>query len=677
MVDKSKRYIDRLTGTTEKQKRQFFTSKTSVERYLLGMNRVRGSDKASLWLEINEFKRQVALYQGYRGTAFSPRMARLLQDAERKALKQEQEFKQRRKEESLAAAKTGRLLQRLWARGIGGAFIAAQVQTSTQFHRVLADQQYLINSGVKKQYRLVFEKETAQIMREIVYERTVREFGRTGFTLYVQPDGIVPPVLASRANIIQLSAAIRDQAQLAVYAALYEAAEDAMRAASASGGFPDAYADLFRERIIAVANDGKLKIVGGGAATEWMITVDFEELFGNQLDFQAAFHYHALLISERWKNRTMQEMENPVFDRSTIPWSGIINFKNTAQNRYKYWYAMWTGKRSYYGGYKNKRTATKGRSGMYKRKTDAEFAAIKKIQDRATSRTAGKGPYVSKESKLFEPTSEDKPKFGGIDFTPNEKQRIKNSEDEIDAFKSQRSKSIKGIKALEIPPGQKKETIKARTDYWRRKRVAPFWFLLEFGQLHYAPVIPPQGLVYRFNVIARRKINELMETALKNMLDARGVGINASGRPYHLGTTPSGRKGSYAPTSSLFTDLSNIDKRIARSLRQADISANRNMEQAQAEAGRFAGPSPAPPTATVVNPAALQRIRQAEANARARLDSQRINVVWASAQPSVASFGGNPPLRGGRFKSRKNSWMQGKGGRFIGSSGSNWRSTLG
>lgn len=449
------------------------------------------------------------------------------------------------------------------ARKVGQLLASQNILTSQQFNRLIAQAQAELQVGAIEafdQVRRGFEAGTENIA---LYMAATEALRKRGFRLFVQDESIVQPLDNADKLYARLTRLMNDYAQEIIYASLIDTLIECFDRLT-EDQFPTEYRGLMLSAVEAAqvkrSFSRSSNYLGPNIKT-WSINVDFDKIFGDYGDFRAGFHYGALL-----RDQTRGKRKN----RVRLPYGGQV-MKNKTSVRYGYWKAMWAGKSKYYGGYETPAQNRAAQQANIDRKLDEQKENLKQIylgamEEGRLKRSRGKFHY--------QPTDEERAS----------ELRISNIRAGLELKRSKiRTRSI------DIPEGQRAETIAARVGYWASKGVAPFWHMLEFGQFEFEPRIPPLGLTYKFYTKAKKGIDELARIVWNKYLSSeagytfdiggnrRYAGQQGYAVNYFTNVNPNIRKGTQLP------------KNVIPASQAVYRTARRNAEEAEAAAGTFAG----------------------------------------------------------------------------------------
>lgn len=453
------------------------------------------------------------------------------------------------------------------------AFTATQVDEYGDYIRIIALLQKYANQSLGRGYKQFALRAKSNFDRIAFYENAIKYLGRKGFTLWVNDSQAIPAWAQSPARMREYSKRMSDEAQIAIEYAFMETIKECLEivekiSAGNVRAWPDAYSALIIERMNYILRNGLLFGVYdkklGPALNNWRLEVDFIKLFGDPLYLEIATHYKAMIgekidkfgMTKDWSKKerfraTGKRVENlPYRDQQLL---------NTTGKRYLFWYAMASKRPIFYGGYKNWNQAAKGRRERWPKAIEKNEARIEKLQLDYLQRASN----MDNDDKLIARAN--------ISDAKRKNQRLK----------TDINKKPRGIP---IPRGAYEATINARVDFWRKRKVAPIWWYLEFGQVRWAPRIPPLGLTWRFLTKARLEIEKLAKQYWEEELSEAGTTISMKGGypvTFRSTTTPmrrhtaTGRLGSPFPRLNMLID-----------------QTNRNAEEAARQAGVFHTPEP-------------------------------------------------------------------------------------
>jgi len=302
--------------------------------------------------------------------------------------------------------------------------------------------------------------------------------------------------------------------------------------------FPFEYRNLVR-RVINRAERDKRVILTGNLVTNWQIIADFEEIFGNRVDFMKGFHYGAML-QEGSKGKTDLKFTGARHNRARLPYTKQL-LKNPTNVRYAYWKAMWRDEPVPPPGIKPK---DRFFSPTFAETRKEHYAASARRLERLAKRRAGFEITLENAKKAQESAIRSQHRLRGN--TNIRRAELQVSVDEASALISKTMDQISYVqkgeaysqkhkfsqpKKIKDAQKMKSNTIAARVQYWGRINKAPVWILLEFGQLSYEPKIPPRGVYYRFMAKLQRRVRELVRQA-QNEQGSRyyGYTVNPAGR---------------------------------------------------------------------------------------------------------------------------------------------------
>jgi hypothetical protein len=471
-------------------------------------------------------------------------------------------------ERNFTMDKLGKAAVHAWTSEVAALFAASPITTTAQFMRVLANVQVIINETILKGNRLFFRRVAAERDRLNYYKSAVELLGRRHFTLWVNSNGIVPPILENKQRMRGFAEILKDTVQLSIYKALEQAIDDCVSGLD-KNAWPPVYTQLLKNRVAELRSSGgkKLKITGHSLST-WRISLDFDVLFGSYRDLMLAFHRGALIAGDSEK-------------RVKIPYFGQEeNLKQPeARIRYKYWSAMAQGKRVFYGGYSSKRKAIRGNRGRLQKNMDLKNA--EKVQLGLDFRKLNKKKDEAKRDAV--------------------NAKLQAADENLAVLQSHRDNVATETKPIAIPAGLWEATIQDRFDFWNKERLAPVWQYLEYGQLEWAPVIPPRGLTFKFFSIARGIVDKEVERLMK--IEFASTGVNTAGVVFHptnssFSGTPRatgtpirfGSRYGVANRPGTFVGQHNFDNMMA-AMSKGDAITRRNIAEAERVAGKFSGGS--------------------------------------------------------------------------------------
>ena len=257
----------------------------------------------------------------------------------------------------------------------------------------------------------------------------------------------------------------------------------------------------------------------------WVVGINFYDLFGTYADLQKAYHYGAML-------KTGGKVEK-------LPYFGE-DFVNPAKARHAYWLSLWLGKSQYSPVFGNKgyqqngddftRTEHRGKMSARIIANQNKIAALEEEQNvlnkRLMTRRSTGGRKKFKPGMGFDETS-----------TDSILEALEKGEEKISFYKARlryniryRDKQPRRIKDAKM---KRKVTLQARTDLFKGHSKAPWWILLEYGQLRWEPKIPPQGIYAKFISLAKETVTNYIRTLFNQEFSvAKGFGLGSAGRFY-------------------------------------------------------------------------------------------------------------------------------------------------
>lgn len=445
-----------------------------------------------------------------------------------------------------AAIKAQNEATRRWVASVARQLTRTNIQTNSQFEKLLAQQAALLSKAAAESMDVGFRFLNAQLGADQFYQTAIERISKRGFRLLVFDVGVIKELEGLKERLAVLGGRIRRNVELIVYDALIEAFEDAW-AGLTDAQFPDLYRELIYRRIEGGFKDPQwnpLQLRQLSAA-DWRVQVDFEKLFGDYRDLQEGYHFGALVAGN----------DN---ERVRLPYTGQ-RLKNPVSTRYQFWYQMWTGQRKFYRPY----NAT-NKQDLLRKARESIPAHQKKITR-----------LVAERNQLFEEGINDRNKKQANQRA----QRIDNLTQEIERSRAilGRAQTTEG-KGIRIPPDARDDTIKARVLYWNSIGSAPVWWFLEYGQLQYAPKIPPRGVFIRFQLRAQQAVTNYVIEEFNSMFSTpRGPAVSPeSGFEVDFTTlTPTAKSRGFIPTPLLKSEYSAYD------------AARRTAAEAEAIAGKM------------------------------------------------------------------------------------------
>lgn len=413
-----------------------------------------------------------------------------------------------------------------WMRGVTAEFSATSIETHSQWLRAMARVAGDVARNIYNESRYVFNRMAGENELRNAYITALRRVTETDFILWVNDQNTMPPILMTPGRLRLYSQILKDKVATEI---LPKALSDALTEAVAglsSAAWPEDYTQLIRNRIAEIGEPGGkfegFKVVGE-TINNWHVTINFWDYFGDESELNAGFHRGALLKSAKHKARSGVKVNYDEFDRVKLPFWGNEGqlYEMSPTVRYRFVRALMANKRVFYGKFKNRQKAIKGRRRGLKYLGEQTDKGGKVILGQAAKWSRDHSPE-------------------GID----------NFLDKMDAYKSNRleaeriQRKMQTVEEdtvpLKIPGGLWKATIGERVAAWERMRSAPIWLYLEFGQLQYQPVIPPRTFIYRFYTKAKQMIDKLVRETMDAELRAGGVqrtatGLVATGTPIRFG----------------------------------------------------------------------------------------------------------------------------------------------
>jgi hypothetical protein len=378
--------------------------------------------------------------------------------------------------------------------GVSKALLEGNVTTGKEFKTLIASVQASLAEAaiteIMQFYARVAKLQTAQEL----YARFIQEISNVGFKIFIDDSGLIRAVKNIETVLSSLSWWLSEEIDELIYLVLARTFIEAWSGLD-KNQMPQEYRDHLLMLIWKHYKMGTIR-VNGKKLTNWWITVDFEKLFGSVVDLESAYHLGAMTSAR--VGGTDKSGGTLVYSRVKLPYVGQP-LMHSIPVRYGYWYSMWMGNRMYSpaGAANRKEHISKMKTRMETlQKRQANLAEKRSEYSRTTTDTGIK--YAYEEAKF---------------------EARKNRLDSLEEYA--RTYSTKQV--MRIPPGQRDLTIATRIAYWAIRGVAPYWYFLEYGQLRYAPTIPPRGVYGRFIINLRREISKLVTKMYNEGNPEKGV----------------------------------------------------------------------------------------------------------------------------------------------------------
>jgi len=430
-----------------------------------------------------------------------------------------------------AARKTSLKAMRDYVYQVSKSFmIHGNIATSNELLKILAGSKAYTDAAVLA----AFEKGLMEQLREVskleLYINALQHIQSKKVALFIN-DGRLLEASNNMAQILQaVSFEVGSQITKLIYITLQEAFEEAWSGIN-TDAFPLLYRNLIRRQIKYAQKRNLIKLIGN-KVTSWQILADFDEIFGDKGDLQRGYHYGAFLGGE---GADAVEYKPQV----RLPFTNQL-LRNPVSIRYAYWLAMWTDQKFFSPTFNKWSVDERFRMGSRKEHAFSTQQRLDRLNKRKQSLEDRLEGERNSQVRTMMYSSRSSPKDRWerrqyrvvLDDILAEMNDINEKIGHIERgvaystkYKKTQPRKIKNAKE------QKQRTIQARTAYWAQINKAPIWILLEFGQLRYAPRIPPRGVYYRFVAKMQKKIRELVRQAQnKTSSKTYGYTVEPNGR---------------------------------------------------------------------------------------------------------------------------------------------------
>lgn len=381
-------------------------------------------------------------------------------------------------------------------------------------------------------------EQISELDRIQVYYSAMNILQQQRITLFVNETGLLAANNEMQQVLNSVSFGIAAKIEQLIYLVMWEAFTEAATGVSPDA-FPPQYLNLIKMTILRAQKSRAIKVVG--KAPNWYIIADFNELFGGRVELAKGEHFGAMIMegaSRKYKQkinvvgRGPNQMNPHVGSRVVLPYRGQA-LAHGINVRYAFWSAIWYGNKFYspyvtgleanvaskgltstrkahYTGSQKQMEALRKREAYWQESAQNHTKTVKNLLNKMSDKR-----YTETNRAKHQKQAEEAQKQLGIDSLELDYVHRGMSYTQKHMFSEPRGTHLprptreRGGRILNSMR-LRNATINARVSYWQGIGKAPVWLFLEFGQLKYAPRVPPRGVFYRFTSKLQKAIEELV-----------------------------------------------------------------------------------------------------------------------------------------------------------------------